>query len=131
MPVNGLNHVNIVTKDVAATVKFYEAVLGLQVKPLPMTPPADLQILWLADSHGQPIIHLQGYNPDRHPLEPGDPNGTVDHVAFTCDDFEGLRKRCDEQGISYSVNDRQFGKLRQLFLTDPNNVALELNFAGE
>ena len=31
-------------------------------------------------------------------------------------------------GVAHRVNDRKFGDLRQVFVTDPNNVVLELNF---
>jgi catechol 2,3-dioxygenase-like lactoylglutathione lyase family enzyme len=131
MQVNGLNHINIVTADIAGTVAFYEAVLGMQVKPLPMTPPPGFDGRWLADSRGEPIIHLQAYNPDRHGAKREGPTGTIDHIALTCADFAGTRARCEELGVDYRVNDRQFGDLRQVFLTDPNNINLELNFAGD
>ena len=42
-----------------------------------------------------------------------------------------MQRRCQELGIAHRLNDRKHGELRQIFLTDPNNVALELNFAGE
>jgi catechol 2,3-dioxygenase-like lactoylglutathione lyase family enzyme len=131
MPVNGLNHVNIVTADLARTVAFYEDVLGMTATELPMALPPGFDGRWITDSRGDPIIHLQAYNPDRHALAPGERNGTIDHVALTCADFEGIKARCDELGVEYRVNDRQFGDIRQIFVTDPNGVALELNFAGD
>jgi hypothetical protein len=42
-----------------------------------------------------------------------------------------MLERCAKLGIEHRVNDRKFGDLRQVFVTDPNNVVLELNFAGE
>jgi catechol 2,3-dioxygenase-like lactoylglutathione lyase family enzyme len=131
MPINGLNHVNIITTDLPATVAFYETVLGMEAKELPMALPPGFDGRWIADSHGAPIIHLQAYNPDRHALRPGEPNGTIDHVALTCGDFDGIKARCEELGVAYRVNDRQVANLRQIFVTDPNGVVLELNFAGE
>lgn len=131
MPVNGLNHINIVTADLPATIAFYESVLGMEVKPLPMAVPEGVDGRWVTDSLGQPIIHIQAYNPARHGEKPGGPNGTIDHVALTCADFDGIRARWDDLGIDYGVNDRQFGGMRQLHLVDPNDVHLELNFVDE
>lgn len=130
MQVNGLNHINIVTADMAATVAFYESVLGMQAKPLPMAP-AGFNGRWICDSGGQPIIHVQAYNQDRHGPPRSGPSGTIDHVALTCADFDGTKQRCEELGVDYRVNDRNFGDLRQVFVTDPNDINLELNFAGE
>lgn len=131
MQVNGLNHINIVTADLAGTVEFYESMLGMKAKPLPMTPRPGFDGRWITDNRGDPIIHVQAYNAERHPLRPGDRNGTIDHIALTCADFEGTKARCEELGIPYRINDRQFGDLRQLFITDPNNIDLELNFPGD
>jgi catechol 2,3-dioxygenase-like lactoylglutathione lyase family enzyme len=131
MPVNGLNHINIVTGDLARTVEFYESVLGMEAKPLPMATPAGFEGRWITDSQGQPIIHVQAHNPDRHGERQEGPTGTIDHIALTCADFAGTKARCEELGVDYRVNDRQFGDLRQVFLVDPNNINLELNFAGD
>jgi len=130
MQVRGLNHINIVTADLDGTVDFYRSLLGMEAQTPPMAP-VGFTGRWICDSHGQAIIHVQAYNPDRHGLAPGEPNGTIDHVALTCADFDGTKRRCDELGVEYRVNDRQFGDLRQVFVTDPNNVKLELNFADE
>lgn len=130
MQVNGLNHINIVTADMARTVEFYEMLLGMQAKPLPMAP-AGLDGRWILDSRGAPIIHVQAYDPDRHGEPRGGPTGTIDHVALTCADFDGTRRRCEELGIDHRVSDRQFGSLRQVFVTDPNDIKLELNFPEE
>ena len=132
MRVNGLNHVNIVASNLDKTIQFYETVLGMRAAEIPVAP-AGFSGRWIYDESDQPIIHVQAYNAERHG-EPGDPavsTGSIDHVALTCSDFEGMVRRCEELGIEYRVNDRQFGDLRQVFVTDPDNISLELNFSDE
>ena len=130
MQINGLNHVNIVAKDLAETVEFYETVLGMKAQPIPVAPPG-FDGRWICDSQSQPIFHVQAYNAERHGAIQSGVIGSIDHVALTCVDFAGTKARCAELGVPYRVNDRQFGDLRQVFVTDPNNINLELNFAGD
>ncbi len=130
MQVNGLNHINIVAADLARTVEFYESLLGMRAQPLPMAP-AGFDGRWIFDNQGQPIIHVQAFNAERHGVARSGPTGSIDHVSLTCVGFADTKQRCEELGISYRVNDRQFGDLRQVFVTDPDNVSLELNFAGD
>ena len=132
MKVNGLNHVNIVAADLDETVRFYETVLGMKAQPIPNVS-SGFSGRWICDQNDQPIIHLQGYNPERHGprADPLPPTGTIDHVALACAGFAEMLRRCEELGVPHRVNDRQFAGLRQVFVTDPNNVKLELNFAGD
>lgn len=131
MKVHGVNHVNIVARDIDATAEFYQRVLGLEAKLPPMTVPG-FQGRWLCDADGQPIIHLMGYSEERHAQRRvGEDTGSIDHVALSCRDFAGMLEHCQSNGIEHRINNRQFGDLRQIFVTDPNGVALELNFAGE
>ena len=51
--------------------------------------------------------------------------------ALTCVGFADTKQRCQELGVEYRVNDRNYGDLRQVFITDPDNISLELNFAGD
>lgn len=127
MQVNGLNHVNIVAADLDKTVQFYETVLGMKAERIPMAPPG-FDGRWIYDEAGQPIVHVQGYNPDRHGAVGSGSTGPIDHVALTCADFDGMIRRCEELGLEHRVSDRQFGDLRQVFVTDPDGVVLELNF---
>jgi len=131
MQVKGLDHVNIIAADLEETTRFYEGVLGFRYGARP----AEMNFAggWFYDAEDRPIIHVMTYDPARH----GDqerramPTGSIDHVALACEDFAGTLRRCEELGIEHRVNDRKFGDLRQVFVTDPNNVTLELNFAGE
>lgn len=129
MQVNGLNHINIVAADLDATVQFYETVLGMKAMEIPMAP-AGFAGRWINDADGQPIVHVQAHNPERHgPLsERSEGLGPLDHIAMTCADFDGMLARCKKLELEHRVNDRQFGDLRQIFVTDPDGVVLELNF---
>ncbi len=130
MQVQGLNHINIVTGDLEATVRFYDDLLGMkaQVNPFAM---AGFDGRWICDAGGMPIVHVQAFNPERHGELKSGMGGALDHVSFTCAGFAATKARCDELGVEYRVNDRQFGDLRQVFVTDPNGVSLELNFPGD
>lgn len=131
MPVKGVNHVNIIADDLDETCRFYGDLLGFERGE---TPGAAMGFkgAWLLDDAGQPIIHLMAFHEERHAgRDRGPATGAIDHVAFTCEDFAGTLRRCAELGVEHKVNDRQFGDLRQIFVTDPNNVSLELNFPGD
>jgi catechol 2,3-dioxygenase-like lactoylglutathione lyase family enzyme len=131
MHVKGIDHVNIIAADLDATARFYEAVLGLRSARIPHAP-AGFDGRWLYDAADRPIIHLMGYQSARHGgRDLAGATGSIDHVALACVGFIGMQRHCEQLGIEHRVNDRKYGELRQIFLTDPNNVALELNFAGE
>lgn len=130
MQVNGVNHINIVASDMAKTVAFYESVLGMKAQPIPVAPPGFVG-RWIFDNQGQPIIHVQAYNPERHGAISSGLTGALDHVALNCVGFVDTQMRCQELGVDYRVIDRMFGDIRQVFITDPDNISLELNFAGD
>ncbi len=130
MQVRGVNHINIVTGDLDATVRFYESVLGMHSALIPVPIP-NFKGCWISDAAGSPIVHVQAHNPERHGELKTGMGGALDHVSLTCAGFAETMARCDELGVEYRVNDREFGELRQVFITDPNGVSLELNFPGD
>ncbi len=124
----GLEHVNIVAADIGATCAFYERLLDMEARPIPVMP--DSPGRWIYDRNDQPIIHVQVHNPERHgPLDEARAStGAIDHVALACDDFEGMKARCEEMGLEYRATELPGANFRQLFVSDPDNVLLELNF---
>lgn len=132
MRVKGIDHVNIIAADLEETERFYEAVLGLRPQRMDAMLPG-FEGRWLFDADERPIIHLMRFNPERHGEDErrAMPTGSIDHVALACEDFAGTIRRCEALGVEHQVNDRIYGDLRQIFVTDPNNVKLELNFAGD
>jgi catechol 2,3-dioxygenase-like lactoylglutathione lyase family enzyme len=121
MTVLGLNHVNIRTTDLAATLRFYTGILGFkhydgkEMNGFPRN--------WLLDSRNEPIIHLRELSPDAPSC------GPIDHVALNCDDMAEVLARLEREKIPFAKIDTVLNGITQVFLKDPNGVPLELNFA--
>jgi catechol 2,3-dioxygenase-like lactoylglutathione lyase family enzyme len=115
-----LDHVNIRTNDLDATVAFYRDVIGLEVGDRPNF---SFGGAWLYGT-GRPILHLVLTN---DPVPP--PQGPVDHVAFRTDDLDGVVARLDAKRIDYAIRDLPGGRGRQCFLQDPNGVRVEIGEA--
>ena len=133
MTIHGLDHVNIVTDHLEDTVRFYAHLLGLERRP---SAGAAMGIngAWMCDGSGHPVVHLVELGPNT-PFaaghEPGLPTAAVHHVAFKADGFADTLARVRELAAPHRVNEFQQVGLRQILLTDPNNVNIELNFAGD
>lgn len=133
MIVEALDHVNLRTPDVTGTAAFFADLLELTIQPSPGTDDPE-KALWICDGAGRAIVHLA--RPDiAYPWEPAEgvapaPPGTgrLHHVALRCAGYEGLRERLVARGVAFHANDIPQIGLRQLFVTDPNGVLLELNF---
>lgn len=131
MAVLGLNHINIVSADVDRTVRFYETLLDLSRVAIPVAGLAGGGC-WLVDARNDPVIHLQRHDPARHGEgRAGGPTGAIDHVAFTCDGHARIVERCAGLGITPILRDFRDTGFRQIVVSDPNGVVLELNFAGD
>ncbi len=129
MHVKNLNHVNIQTRDMAETIRFYEEWLGLEARTAPERDPTQRQ--WLYDTRGMAVIHLNLFGTDNtiaRDVQPGAPTGAIHHVAFECDGFDEMVGRLKARGVDYGFAEISAIALKQIFITDPNNVLLELNF---
>ena len=134
MPLTRLDHYSIRTEHLAETEAFYTTVLGLSTGPRPNFP---FPGVWLYHE-GTAVVHVVGI--DRNDPEglktylgdkamdstPG--TGTIDHIAFTGRDVEGMRARFREAGVTYRDRTVPSLNLEQVFLEDPNGVTIELNF---
>ena len=139
-----LEHYNLMTKKLRETVDFYSRVLGLYegFYPIELGPGA-----WLYDSTDTPVVHMQEITPasfekrqqstsKRIPdgaaakleFDPLYGAGTIDHIAFACEDFEGFTARLQEMSIPFAQTGIASAAVRQLFLRDPNGIVVELNF---
>jgi catechol 2,3-dioxygenase-like lactoylglutathione lyase family enzyme len=130
MRVNALDHVNIVTEDVAGTARFYADLLDLQVRDGPGGMRPDL-VQWVYDDAGRPIVHVNAvgaFQPFPRDSRPGPTTGAVHHVAFNCTGHAEMVDRLDKRGLEHAGNAVAAIGLKQIFVVDPNGVLLELNF---
>jgi catechol 2,3-dioxygenase-like lactoylglutathione lyase family enzyme len=132
MPVLGFNHLNIRTPDFKRTVEFLRDALGMRVSPLPESDSIE-KTAWIYDDSGAPVLHLASadlrYSPTEVlPAEPPRGSGAVHHVALSCADFEAMRARLTALDISFRENHFPKTGVRQIFVRDPTDILLELNF---
>ena len=133
MRVNALDHVNVQTLDLAATVKFYAGVLDLEPRDPP--PPLDPSLVqWMYDGDGRAIFHLTtpgSIMGDGGKRELPRETGPVHHIALNCSGHDAMVDRLTSLGLDHKLNHVITIDLKQIFVHDPNGVLLELNyFAG-
>jgi len=128
MTVKTLDHVNIQTRDMAGTVAFYGDLLGLVAKTAPRRKPEERQWLYVGD---RAVIHLNLFGTDNtytREVIPGGTTGAIHHIAFECGGLDEMVARLEARGLRYERAELPEISLTQLFVVDPNNVLLELNF---
>jgi catechol 2,3-dioxygenase-like lactoylglutathione lyase family enzyme len=120
-----LDHLLVLTDDLDASERFYCTALGLTAGDRPDFPFAG-RWLYLDDV---PCVHLADRAEyEAHATGMGLRTGpAVDHVAFAASDFDALAAKLAAAGVDAIVNETPDGALRQLFVTDPNGVRIELN----
>jgi catechol 2,3-dioxygenase-like lactoylglutathione lyase family enzyme len=130
MHVNHLDHVNIVTHDLPGTARFYVDLFDLEARNGPPPSRPD-KVQWIYDGAGRAILHLNAVGALQvfeRDAQPGPTTGAVHHVALNCEGFADMEDRLKSRALDYQVNDVSSIGLKQIFLTDPNGVLLELNF---
>ena len=55
-------------------------------------------------------------------------SGVIDHIAFASRGFVAMKQHLTGKGVPYRVNQVPNSSRWQIFLRDPNNVEIELNF---
>ena len=132
MKVNALDHINIITADLAGAARFYAEMFDLETRnaPPPLTPE---NAQWMYDGEGRAIIHINSIDCPRtyeRDVTPG-PTGSIHHVALNCSGYDDVIGRLDTRGLERQINMIDAVGLRQVFTMDPNGVLLELNFWGD
>jgi catechol 2,3-dioxygenase-like lactoylglutathione lyase family enzyme len=122
MSVGVLDHYNVSTRNLRDTVRFYEDILGLVNGP---RPPFDFPGAWLY-SEGHPVLHLNDISPTDKKQPPD--SGVIDHVAFGSRGFDAMKRHLAQKGVEFRLNEVPNSTRRQIFLSDPKNILIELNF---
>ena len=137
-----LEHYNIRTTDLNATIRFYEDIIGLKVGPYPGK---EGMGCWIYDERDIPVVHVMNLAEGRDEMamnftqarldkiSPGTKidshgGGAVDHVAFRCDDYDGFVERLEAHSLPYHAVSFPGFHLQQIFVNDPSGVTCELNF---
>lgn len=120
-----LNHVTVRTDDLEGTKDFYQDLLGLTVGP---RPPLGFPGYWLYSGEDA-VVHLV---PKSNGIGggPSPDTGNFDHIAFTASNFRLMRDRLKNRGVKFHEQQIPETSIHQIFLADPNNVMIELNFAS-
>ena len=135
MPVTGINHYLVVSRDLDRSKAFYEQVLGLELAD---RPDFGFPGYWL--KAGEDIcVHLASQEENqirdqfllkKHPRGTTG-SGSVDHIAFLAKNPDEVRDRIQKSGVEMHFRSFPESKLFQIFLKDPDDVTIELNFLGE
>jgi len=135
MPVTAINHYLVVSKNLERSKKFYQEVLGLE---LAERPDFGFPGYWLKTGDNI-CVHLASQNPNKirdnfllkkHPKGTTG-SGSVDHIAFLAQNPEEVRNRIQKNKVEMHFRSFPDARLFQIFLKDPDDVTIELNFLGE
>lgn len=135
MPLTHLEHFLIQTEDLDGTVAWYTDVLGMEQGP---HPDFKMPVRWLYLGE-EPVLHLtvggenvsenrKKYLGQQSTATKG--SGVVDHVAFRATGLADMIAHLDAKGVDYTKRQVDDQELFQIFLIDPNEVKVELNFAA-
>ena len=124
MPAIDLHHLAIKTADVAATVAFWNEILGSHSVE---RPDFGFPGAWL--QFGTTMIHLYGGDAATN-RDGGHDRGSaaIDHVALKAHGFDEMRDLLRGKALDWRQADIPSFALWQLFVHDPNGVLVELNF---
>ena len=134
MALESMDHLSIRTTKMEETREFYETAMGMTNGD---RPPLPFPGYWMY-LDGKAVIHIVGID-ENDPsglidylgdvdLNDLDGGGAVDHLAFRASDPQGLITHLITMGIPYRQRKVPEMNLFQLFLEDPNNITLELNY---
>ncbi len=126
MTLERLDHVLVLTDDLDATTAFYCDVIGFERGD---RPPLPFPGHWLYLG-GAACVHVADRAAyEAHAANMGlAPTGSaIDHVAFAAEGYEEIAARLEAAGVEAVTNDVPAASMRQIFLSDPNGIRIELN----
>ena len=133
MTISGLDHFNIRAKDLSAMRDFFVDVIGLTEGDRPNF---TFSGHWLYAGDAGAVVHLVGADRERgyvpgHGEDDRAGTGVVDHLAFRGTDAPALLARLDARGIDYRKRELPNGAAKQVFVSGPEGVVIEVVFPTE
>lgn len=120
-----LHHVLVLTDDLEGTRAFWCDALGFEVGE---RPPLPFPGFWLTLG-GEACVHVAeraAYAAWTAGIGLAPVAGPLDHAAFRREGYDELSVRLDAAGVEAVANEVP-GMFRQLYVTDPNGLRVELN----
>ena len=116
-----LDHVAIRVKDVEASAKWYETVLGLKRYKLPKW--GDFPIFLLSGKSGIALFPANTSDPKLNPISK---NVRIDHFAFnvTNENFEKAKKQYSDLNLEFNIQDHYY--FDSIYTKDPDGHIVEL-----
>lgn len=123
MPIQKLDHVNVLTARVDELSAWYEAVLGLKNGDRPNFP---FPGAWIY-AGDVAVVHLVGVEKEAQSIEP-----KIEHFAFTATDMAAFTANLDAHGVTYSTDPVPGLPITQINLRDPdgNHIHVDFNDPG-
>ena len=131
MPIISPDHYTVRSHDIDASWKFYESVLGLQVRKRDVPVPAFIVSIW----PDRQVVHVFQASdemeaifakyPSREELQ-GWNTGRIHHVEFWATGLNEFRDRFKAQGVEFT--ERMLPDKYQVGVIDPDGITVNLNF---
>ena len=121
MAIVGMNHFTVLTDNLERTKSFYMGLLGLTEG---FRPGFSFPGAWLY-SGNQPVLHVIAGR-----ALPAEPQGVLDHIAFSAKDLPGTARKLQAAGVEYELRKLNDINVWQLFCYDPCGARVELDFDG-
>ena len=77
-------------------------------------------------SAGHAVLHLNDISETDIHQRPD--TGVINHIAFSSRGFEAMKRHLAGKGVPFRANQVPGSTRWQIFVRDPNNVDIELNF---
>lgn len=109
----GIDHANMMVKDLEESVRFYSELFGLELKK--DQPEQDSKII------GNDTVKLCLYQNPENVFIKG-----INHIGFHIQNFDEVVSKCESMGITMPYGVIQWEHSRSVYIIDPNGYEVEL-----
>lgn len=138
MGIKRLDHINFITNNMTATISFYTEIIGLVLGSKTASAANGMEYLYLPNQ-SIAVLHIGDANIMRNSprfkqvarIDNNLPNtGVIDHfcLQFDIEDYELMEETLIKNNLNYENYVHSDIPLKQIWVVDPNNIRVELNF---